>query len=123
MAARVGLNAGQVLEAIEVDSAAFVQSLDYPDDDRRHLDPGEQEPDFDRVVVRADLAALVRNLPERTQWVLELRFVHELTQSEIGRRIGASQMCVSRTLAKTLAALRIIATRSENEHSRLMGSR
>ncbi len=123
VAARVGLNAGQVLEAIEVDSAAFVQSLDYPDDDRRHLDPGEQEPDFDRVVVRADLAALVRNLPERTQWVLELRFVHELTQSEIGRRIGASQMCVSRTLAKTLAALRIIATRSENEHSRLMGSR
>ena len=122
VAARVGLNADQVLEAIEVDSAAFIQSLDYPDDGR-HLDPGEPEPDFDRVEIRADLAALVRNLPERTQHVLELRFVDELTQSEIGRRIGASQMCVSRILAKTLAGLRIIATRSENEHSRLMGSR
>jgi RNA polymerase sigma-B factor len=120
VAARVGLNAGQVLEAIEVDSAAFIQSLDCPG---RHLDPGEREPELDRVEVRADVAALVRNLPERTRRVLELRFVDELSQSEIGRRIGASQMCVSRTLAKTLAGLRIIATRSENEHSRVMGSR
>jgi RNA polymerase sigma-B factor len=123
LAARVGLNAGQVLEAIEVDSAAFIQSLDRPADDGRHLDPGEREPELDRVEARADVAALVRNLPQRTRRVLELRFVDELTQSEIGRRIGTSQMCVSRTLAKTLAGLRIIATRSENEHSRLMGSR
>ena len=123
VAARVGLNPGQVLEAIEVDSAAFLQALDYSDGDRRHVDPGEHEPDFDRVEARADVAALVRNLPEQTQRVLELRFVHELSQSEIGRRIGASQMCVSRILAKTLAGLRIIATRSEKEHSRVMGPR
>jgi RNA polymerase sigma-B factor len=123
VAARVGLNADQVLEAIEVDSAAFIQSLDCPAADGRHLDPGEWDPDLDRVEVRAAVAALVRNLPERTRRVLELRFVDELSQSEIGRRSGASQMCVSRSLAKTLAGLRIIATRSENEHSRLMGSR
>jgi RNA polymerase sigma-B factor len=123
VAARVGLNPAQALEAIEVDSAAFIQSLDYPDDNSRHIDPGEQEPDFDRAEIRADLATLVRNLPERTQRVLELRFVDELTQSEIGRRIGASQMYVSRTLARTLAGLRTIASRSENEHSQSMGSR
>ena len=123
VAARVGLNADQVMEAIGVDSADRIQSLDQPNDDGRHLDPSEEGSDLDRVEERADLAALVRNLPERTQRVLELRFVHELTQSEIGRRIGASQMCVSRTLAKTLAGLRIIATRAENEHSRLTGSR
>jgi len=119
VAARVGLNADQVAEAIEVDSADRIQSLDQPDDDGRHLDPGADDPDFDRVEERADLAALVRNLPERTRRVLELRFVEGLSQSEIGRRTGTSQMCVSRTLAKTLARLRIIATRSENEHSRL----
>ena len=123
VAARVGLDAGQVLEAIAVDSAARIRSLDYPNDDPRHLDPGGQEPDFDRVEERADLAALVRNLPERTQRVLELRFVDELTQSEIGRRIGTSQMDVSRTLTKTLARLRITATRGENRHSQSMGSR
>ena len=43
----------------------------------------------------ADLAALVRSLPEGTQRGLELRFVDEFTQSEIGRRISASQMCVN----------------------------
>lgn len=123
VAARVGLNDGQVLKAIEVDSAAFIQSLDSPAPDGRHLDPGEWEPDFDRVEVRAAVAALVRNLPERTRRVLELRFVDELSQSEIGLRIGASQMCVSRILAKALAGLRVIATRSENDRPRLMGSR
>jgi RNA polymerase sigma-B factor len=123
MAARVGLNADQVLEAIGVDSADRIQSLDRPNDDGRHLDPWEEESGLDRVEERADLAALVRTLPERTQRVLKLRFVDELSQSEIGRRIGANQMCVSRTLAKTLARLRIIATRCENEHPPSMGSR
>ena len=46
-----------------------------------------------------------------------MRFVDELTQSEIGRRIGVSQMCVSRTLTKTLARLRIDARCSDNENS------
>jgi len=123
VAFRVGLTADQVLEAIDVDSADRIQSLDQPNDDGRHLDPSEEDAGLDWVEVRADLAALVRNLPERTQRVLELRFVDELTQSEIGRRMGASQMCVSRTLAKTLARLRIIAIHSENEHARSMGSR
>jgi RNA polymerase sigma-B factor len=123
VAARVGLNADQVLEAIGVDSANRIQSLDQPNDVGRRLDPGEEESGLERVEERADLAALLQSLPEGTQRVLELRFFDELSQSEIGRRIGTSQMCVSRALAKTLAGLRTIAIRSENEHSRLMGSR
>ena len=122
LAVRVGLNADQVLEAIDVASVDRIQSLDQPNEDGRHLDPWEEESELDRVEERADLAALVRNLPERTQWLLEVRFVDELTQSEIGRRIGASQMCVSRTLAKTLARLRTTAIRSENAHSQSMAS-
>ena len=123
VAARVGLDAGQVVEAIEVDSAARIGSLDYPDDDPRHLDPGQQEPGLDRVEERAYLAALVRKLPEPTRRLLALRFVEELTQTEIGHRVGVSQMCVSRALIKTLARLRVTATCSENEHRQSMGSR
>jgi RNA polymerase sigma-B factor len=124
VAARVGLNAGQVLEAIKVDSAAFIQSLDCPADDGRQFEPGERERELDRVEARVDVAAMVRTLPEGTRRLLELRFVHELSQSEIGRRIGANQMGVSRTLAKTLAGLRIVATGSEHEDPRLSrGSR
>lgn len=123
VAVRVGLDAGQVLEAIKLDSAARIRSLDYPDDDARHLDPGAQEPGFDRVEERADLAALVGKLPARTQRMLELRFVDGLSQSEVGRRVGVSQMCVSRTLIKTLARLQITITRSENGHPQPMDPR
>jgi RNA polymerase sigma-B factor len=35
-----------------------------------------------------------------------MRFSGDLTQSQIGQRIGLSQMHVSRLLAKTLAQLR-----------------
>jgi RNA polymerase sigma-B factor len=107
VAARVGLNDEQVLEAIDVDLADRILSLDRPNGDGRHLDPWKEDRDFERVEARIELATLVRNLPERTQRVLELRFVDELTQSEIARHIGENQMCVSRTLARALARMRV----------------
>jgi RNA polymerase sigma-B factor len=45
-------------------------------------------------------------LPERQQLIIRLRFVDELTQAEIGERIGVSQMQVSRLLKAALARLR-----------------
>jgi RNA polymerase sigma-B factor len=50
--------------------------------------------------------ALIATLPERDQVVVRLRFEEELTQHEIGRRIGCSQMQVSRLLRAALARLR-----------------
>jgi RNA polymerase sigma-B factor len=35
-----------------------------------------------------------------------MRFVEELTQAQIGERLGVSQMHVSRLLSRTLARLR-----------------
>ncbi len=46
------------------------------------------------------------DLTDRQRRVLRLRFVEDLTQSEIGELIGVSQMQVSRILATTLAVLR-----------------
>lgn len=63
------------------------------------------------------LEAIDVDSADRIQSLLAMRFVDELTQAEIGRRNGASQMCVSRTVAKALARLRANATRAENEHS------
>ena len=37
--------------------------------------------------------------------MVELRFVHDLTQREIGERIGYSQMHVSRLLRRALTRL------------------
>ncbi|MFE5733229.1 sigma-70 family RNA polymerase sigma factor, partial [Streptomyces sp. NPDC056528] len=42
----------------------------------------------------------------RDRHILSLRFGEELTQAEIGRRIGLSQMQVSRLLTRILGELR-----------------
>ncbi|MBW8798323.1 MAG: RNA polymerase sigma factor SigF [Streptomyces sp.] len=52
------------------------------------------------------LAPLVAGLPERDRQIIHLRFVEELTQAQIGERLGVSQMHVSRLLSRTLARLR-----------------
>jgi RNA polymerase sigma-B factor len=83
--------------------------------------PGTAEPDednpierrigvvddgFDQVEAVVSLRPLIASLSERDRRILGLRFVDELTQSEIGERIGVSQMQVSRLLASSLAHLR-----------------
>jgi RNA polymerase sigma factor (sigma-70 family) len=45
-------------------------------------------------------------LPRREQRILILRFYGNLTQDEIARRLGISQMHVSRLQARALARLR-----------------
>jgi RNA polymerase sigma-B factor len=52
-------------------------------------------------------------LPERQREVLRLRFEEDLTQSEIGERLGISQMQVSRLLCRSLAHLQEMAARDE----------
>jgi two-component system response regulator NreC len=45
-------------------------------------------------------------LSEREREVLRLRFAEDLTQSEIGQRVGVSQMHVSRLIRQSIARLR-----------------
>ncbi|MCS0638387.1 sigma-70 family RNA polymerase sigma factor, partial [Streptomyces sp. LP05-1] len=52
------------------------------------------------------LAPLIAGLDERDRQIIHLRFVEELTQSQIGERLGCSQMHVSRLLSRTLKRLR-----------------
>lgn len=59
-----------------------------------------------RVVERIDLGAAVRQLSPRDRRVLALRFVGELSQSEIAEHLGVSQMQVSRILRALLVRLR-----------------
>jgi RNA polymerase sigma-B factor len=54
----------------------------------------------------ASVAPAVRELPQRERTVLYLRFFRGLTQSEIAREVGVSQMHVSRILSQTLRLLR-----------------
>ncbi|MFF9158187.1 sigma-70 family RNA polymerase sigma factor, partial [Streptomyces sp. NPDC014846] len=52
------------------------------------------------------LAPLIAGLDERDRRILHMRFVDELTQAQIGERLGVSQMHVSRLLTRCLARLR-----------------
>jgi RNA polymerase sigma-B factor len=66
------------------------------------------------------LDALNRALPrltDRQRRVLHLRFVEELTQSEIADTIGVSQMQVSRVLSSTLASLREELCHDDTDHA------
>jgi RNA polymerase sigma-B factor len=52
------------------------------------------------------LKPLIAELPQRDRKILALRFVANMTQSEIGDELGISQMHVSRLLTRTLVRLR-----------------
>lgn len=57
------------------------------------------------VSIRRVLTAL----PLRERTILWLRFAEDLTQTEIGERVGVSQMHVSRLLLRSLDRVRIAA--------------
>ncbi|MGW2834428.1 RNA polymerase sigma factor SigF [Streptomyces sp. NPDC001286] len=52
------------------------------------------------------LAPLIAELSERDRQIIHMRFVEELSQAQIGERLGVSQMHVSRLLSRCLARLR-----------------
>jgi RNA polymerase sigma-B factor len=111
LAEKLSRTAEEILEAREALRAMRPASLDRPasgDDDEDELPMqriGDVDPAYERTEEAVTLAALVRGLPERERKILALRFGGDLTQSEIGQRLGISQMHVSRLLRRTLEEL------------------
>jgi RNA polymerase sigma-B factor len=109
---RVGATVEQVLEAREASGAYRAVSLDRPrtDDDEdgdSYADAvGEDDPGYRVAEAAATMERLMRVLSEREREVLRLRFAEDLTQSEIGARVGVSQMHVSRLIRQSIARLR-----------------
>jgi RNA polymerase sigma-B factor len=102
----------QVIEGLEAAAAHHATSLEQPHDEldgeSRSLSDalGDEDPGFQQIDASLTIASEVGRLSEREQRVLHLRFHDELTQSEIGKRIGVSQMQVSRILRDALQRLR-----------------
>ncbi|HEV3071237.1 MAG TPA: SigB/SigF/SigG family RNA polymerase sigma factor [Solirubrobacteraceae bacterium] len=103
----------QVLEALEAAAAYRATSLDAPrsaqgEDPAETLADGIGHDDagFHRAEQRATLEPLLARISARERTVLELRFGADLTQAEIGERIGVSQMQVSRLIRQALTRLR-----------------
>ena len=106
-----GLGLEDVLEAMEAASARRPYSLDAtvgPDEDAAVLVDtiGGVDPSFEAVEYGEAISRTLEALPERERVILHLRFVEDLTQSEIADRVGISQMHVSRLLRRALEAVR-----------------
>jgi len=101
----------EVLEATEAAANYETASLDAPvarDDGEAAVLVellGEEDSAYELVETRDAIANTWRALPEIERRVLELRFMEDLTQREIGDRIGYSQMHVSRLLRRALGRL------------------
>ena len=103
-----------MLEALHAYGAYRAASLDAPpgnrDDDSGNTlgdSLSVDDDQFERAEDRATLAGLARRISPREREVLRLRFVEDLTQTEIGERIGVSQMQVSRIIRQALARLQV----------------
>jgi RNA polymerase sigma-B factor len=105
----------EVLEAQQASASYEAASLDAPmtreDDDAGSLVDliGDDDLSYELVQDRDAIANTWKALPEIERQVLELRFMYDLTQREIGDRIGYSQMHVSRLLRRALSRLEIAA--------------
>ena len=111
LAERLNVTEDDISEARQADLVFSTYSLDAPLSDRE--DPslladvlGEDDPGVEHTLDMTALDAHWEELPEREQRILVLRFYGNLTQTEIGDRLGISQMHVSRLLTRALAHLR-----------------
>jgi RNA polymerase sigma-B factor len=98
LAARCALSEDEVLEARIAGDAYGAVSVDG-------FNPfamADEDPDLRRVEEREALDGAMLALANRERQVLALRFEHDLTQAEIGRRVGLSRKAVERMLARAL---------------------
>jgi RNA polymerase sigma-B factor len=108
---RLGVSSDDLQEARQADLVFSTYSLDAPLSDRD--DPalladvlGDDDPGMDHAIDMESVSAHWEELPEREQRILVMRFYGNLTQTEIGERLGISQMHVSRLLARALSHLK-----------------
>jgi len=111
LAGRLGVGMDDLLEARQADLVFSTYSLDAPlserDDPAQLADVlGADDEGVEHAIDMQSVAVHWEELPEREQRILVMRFYGNLTQAEIGDRLGISQMHVSRLLARALAHLR-----------------
>ena len=102
----------KVLEAIAANAAYDTASLDTPlrssDDESQTIAAtvGETDGRFELIEAGVSIGPALKALPERDRLILHLRFVEDLTQTEIAERMGISQMHVSRLIRRALEEVR-----------------
>lgn len=109
IAAELGVPIEEVYEGLQANLAYETDSLDRPVAGAAPMGEiafGDVDPRLESVADRVALYPALARLPPREALIVSLRFFGDLTQTEIARRVGLSQMHVSRLLAASLRTLR-----------------
>ena len=107
IAQRLGVNEEELIRAVE---AGSVVSLDRPAGEEENgsfydMIPAASD-DFERLEQRDEVAAALATLTGDERKMVNLRFGEELSQSETAKRMGVSQMYISRMERRVLQKLR-----------------
>jgi len=104
-----------VIDALQAIQAYETLSLDAP---RPRADGevvaygdtvGHEDERYELVELDVTVSSVLGHIPQREREILRMRFVEDLTQTEIAERVGISQMQVSRLLRRSLEQLRTLA--------------
>jgi RNA polymerase sigma-B factor len=106
----------EVIDALQALQAYDALSLDAPrpggGEEGSEMTYGEglghEDERYELVELDASITAVLAQIPARERRILHMRFVEDLTQTEIAVRVGVSQMQVSRLLRRSLAQLRAL---------------
>ncbi len=115
------LGTEDVLDALQVIQAYETVSLDAPrpgtDSEGAGASYGEslggEDKRYELVELDATLSCALEHIPRRERAILRMRFLEDLTQTEIAERVGISQMQVSRLLRRSLEQLRALAASAD----------
>ncbi|MBW3615928.1 MAG: sigma-70 family RNA polymerase sigma factor [Actinobacteria bacterium] len=106
IAQRMGSGETEVRETLQAQRAYLAFPIPAGDDASSETALATHDTGFSTVDDRSQLRSLLARLPDDERELIELRFVEELTQSEIAARLNSTQVRISRQLARSLAKLR-----------------
>lgn len=98
----------QVLDVQTMRDKTTVQSLDMPDEDGLFAFDrvGEEDQGFDAFELHEDLRNAMQHLTKPEKELLNLRYAKRLSQSQVAKQLGMTQMQVSRLERRTLQNLK-----------------
>jgi RNA polymerase sigma-B factor len=115
LAAALGATEEQTLDALEAYHARHATPLDHGSDDEDGNGArspaavlGAVDERLEQAEYMTMIARGVETLSDSDRVILYLRFEEDLTQSEIARRVGISQMQVSRQLRAAIEKIRSV---------------
>lgn len=111
VAGELGVSEEQVIEATEVGRQYELISLDQSGTDDEngpaHLErAGQEDPELARFLNREEASEYLDRLATRERIILVMRFYWDMSQETVGKRLGISQMHVSRLQHRALKRLR-----------------